>query len=131
MREEAVTTEFVGDIYAHLSRGDVAAVAQCLDPQVEWTLVDGFPGGGTCRTREAVLKLLNGLAEIWVNLHIVPAEFFWAGDVVIVLGHYDGVSRKSGKRAVARFAHVWRLRDDRVVGFESIADTRKLHEAIS
>lgn len=131
MREQAVMTEFVGDIYAHLSRGDLAAVAQCLDPQVEWTLADGFPGGGTYRTRDAVLKLFDGLAEIWDNLRIVPAEFFWTGNVVVVLGYYDAVSRKTGKRAVARFAHVWRLRDDRVVWFESIADTHKLHEAIS
>ncbi|AUX24624.1 uncharacterized protein SOCEGT47_051630 [Sorangium cellulosum] len=126
-----MTTEIIGDIYAHLSCGNIAAMVQRLDPQIEWTLADGFPGGGTYRTRDAVLELFDGLAETWDNLHVIPAEFFLAGNVVTVLGHYDGVSRKTGKRAVARFAHVWRLQDGRPVGFESIADTRKLHEAIS
>ncbi|AUX43955.1 hypothetical protein SOCE26_054120 [Sorangium cellulosum] len=121
----------VGDIYAHLSRDDIPAMVQRLDPQIEWTLTAGLPNGGTYRGRDAVLKLFAGYAEIWEGLQVVPEEFFSSGNVVIVLGHYDGVSRQSGKRAVARFAHVWRLRDGLAERFETIADTRTILEALS
>lgn len=129
--DEAVAAPAITDIYAHLSRGDIATMVQCLDPHIEWTMAAGFPGGGTYRTRDGVLTLFARLAELWDNLLIVPTEFFWAGNVVVVLGYYDVVSRQTGKRAVARFAHAWRLLDGRAVWFECIADTRKMHEAIS
>ncbi|WP_437734876.1 nuclear transport factor 2 family protein [Sorangium sp. So ce1335] len=129
--DEPAAAPAISEIYAHLSRGDIAAMVQCLDPQIEWTMAAGFPGGGTYRTPGGVLKLFDRLADLWDNLLVVPAEFFWAGNVAVVLGYYDGVSRRTGKRAVARFAHVWRLLDGRAVWFECIADTRKMQEAIS
>ena len=35
------------DAYAAFNRGDIAAAAEALDPQIEWIEPAEFPGGGT------------------------------------------------------------------------------------
>ncbi len=53
-----------------------------------------------------------------------------AGDTVVGIGTYTGTSRATGKAMAARVAHVWQVRDARVVAFEQFTDTLLVGQAM-
>jgi ketosteroid isomerase-like protein len=52
------------------------------------------------------------------------------GDTVVVEGRYYGKVRETGISLDAQFAHVWHLRDGKVVGFQQYTDTKQWADAI-
>jgi ketosteroid isomerase-like protein len=96
-----------------------------LDDQVEWHEPDGFgpPLAGTHQGPTAVVRDVFGQLETrWPGYQLVPAEYLESGDQVIVLGHAllpDGLAEPVG----AGFAHVWRIRDGRIVDVRVFTDT--------
>ena len=44
-------------------------------------------------------------------------------DTIVVLGRYRGTCRATGRVLDAQLAHVWRVADGRVVGFQQYTDT--------
>ena len=123
--------EIVRDAYAALSKGDVPAFVQVLDPTIEWTEADGFPYAGMFVGPDAVMKNVIGrLVAEWDGFAVIPNEFVVDGDTVVALGSYSGTFRASGKSFRARFAHVWRIRENKAVAFEQVADTAKVAAAL-
>jgi superfamily II RNA helicase len=46
----------------------------------------------------------------WDDFQAVPDEFLDAGERVVVLGHFQGRGKASGKTLDALYAHGWTLR---------------------
>ncbi|MFC8662253.1 nuclear transport factor 2 family protein [Streptomyces sp. NPDC057199] len=132
---QATTTsvgEAVATLYADLKRGDMPAVLNRLDESIAWTVPPCLYYAGTHRGREAVLKnVFSTFTTDWDGFAVTPTEIFdtSAEGVVIVLGHYSGTSRTTGKPMTTRFTHVWRMQNGRAVTFETIFDTRTLNAA--
>ena len=122
--------EIVQALYAALKEGDGDRVLEILDPQVEWIQNEGFPGGGRFVGAEAVYeKVFNRLADEWDGWGAEVGRWLEADDSVVALGAYRGTFRKTGKSMRAAFAHVYTLRDGRIVRFEQYADTAKVAAA--
>ena len=127
----ADSQDTVRSVYAAFARGDVPAVLAVLAADVSWTEAEGFPHGGTYLGREAVLKsVFLKLGAEWEGFSAVPHEFIVQGDTVVSLGRYSGKYILSGKRFSAPFAHVWRLRDGKVVRFHQYTDTAVVQRAL-
>lgn len=118
--------------YDALGRGDVAAVVLLLDPDVEWTEAERFPYyGGTWRGPQAVVdNLLKPLSSDWEGFSATPHEFVAEGERVVALGAYSGAFKKTGRSFSAAFAHVWRVRGDKLAKFDMHTDTAKVLEAM-
>ncbi len=127
----STAVDTVRSFYAALGRGDVSAVLALLDTDVEWTEAERFPYfGGTWHGPQAVLdNLLVPLSRDWDGFSVNPHEFIAAGDRVVTLGTYSGTFKKSGRSFSAPFAHVWTVRDDKLVTFDMHTDTAKVLEA--
>lgn len=125
--------ETVRGFYDALGRGDVPAVLAVLDAKIEWTEAERFPYySGTWHGPQAVLdNLLIPLARDWEGLSATVHEFIAAGDRVVSLGTYAGTSKKTGRSFSAAFAHVWTVRDEKLVRFNMHTDTAKVLEALA
>ena len=62
----------------------------------------------------------------WDDFQAVPDEFLNAGERVVVLGHFQGRGKASGKTLDALYAHGWTLRNGKAVHFRAYADTAKV-----
>jgi uncharacterized protein len=118
--------------YDALRRGDVASVLSLLDADVRWTEAESFPYySGTWQGPKAVVeRLLIPLSQEWDNFAATPYEFVAQADRVVTLGTYSGTYKKTGKSLSAAFAHVWTVRDDKLVTFDMHTDTAKVLEAL-
>ncbi len=122
------TTDIVRGLYDAFARGDVAAVLQTLDAGITWREADGFlyAGGNPYIGRQAVLEgVFQRLGSDVQNFLVLPENFIEGGDSVVVEGRYKGTVKATGTPVDAQFAHVWQLRNGKVVRFQQYTDTRQ------
>lgn len=117
--------------YAAFGRGDIPAVLELLDPDIEWIEAEGFPYGGTYRGPEQVVEnVFEKLGEEWEPFEVRPERFVDGGDTVVALGEYSGTYRETGKSVRVPFAHVWTIEDGRATRFQQFTDTALVQEAL-
>ena len=122
--------DVVRSIYEALGRGDIEAVTSLLR-KTEWHEAEGMPYGGTYQGSEAILQNVFGpIASDVQGFSARPGELLPAGDDrVLALGRYRGTGSKG--EVDAAFAHLWTVREGRIVKFVQYADTHQDREAIA
>ena len=131
MSEENVNIMRQG--YDAFNRGDIDAVMDLLDPEIEWQEPDvGIsPVRGTHHGPQAVANdVFGSVPEHWDEFQAVAEEFLDAGDRVVVLGHFRVRGKATGKTVDAPFAHVWTLRDGKAVYHHNYVDTATFLESL-
>jgi len=124
----------VRSLFDMWGKGDLEGFLAMLDPNVEWRFADNFVYGkvnpliGRQALREGSLKRLR---TDWEDFNALPAEFLDAGEHVVVLGHYVGRYKTTGRQLRAQFAHVYKIRNDRVVQWRQYVDTKAFDDAMS
>ncbi len=89
---------------------------------------DGNPYIGPQAVAEGVFRRIASDVE---NFAVLPERFVEGGDTVVVEGRYRGTMKATGTAVDAQFAHVWQLRDGKVVRFQQYTDTKQWAEAAS
>lgn len=118
--------------YAAFAARDVPMVLALLDPDVRWVETAGGPFAGTFFGPEDVAQgVFARVAVEWSEFHVEPDDYIAAGDSVAVLGTYRGTYRATGKAMTARFVHVYRFREGRIVRYESVDDSASLNSALA
>jgi ketosteroid isomerase-like protein len=124
--------DIVKGIYDAFARGDVPAVLGVFDPGIHWREADNFlyAGGNPYVGPQAILEgvFLPILTDV-DGFSLTPDHFIEDGNTVVVEGRYRGKFKSTGVAVDAQFAHVWQLRDERVVRFQQYTDTRQWAEA--
>ena len=124
--------DIVKAIYDAFGKGDVPAVLGAFDPQIHWSeaenflYADGNPYTGPQSVAEGVFQRIVSDVE---NFAVLPKRFVEGGDTVVVEGRYRGQMKATGTPVDAQFAHVWQLRDGKVVRFQQYTDTKQWAEA--
>ena len=122
----------VWDFYGAVARGDVDGVLATLNSDLTWTEAEGFPYfSGTWRTpQEVVEKLLVPLSRDWDAFSARPLDHIERDDRIVVFGEYSGRAKATGKSMRAAFAHLWRVRDGKIVSFDMYSDTALVRAAL-
>ena len=120
--------EIVRSFYAKLESGDAPGALGLMAPDIEWITMWHYQvdGRGPERVAEGLFKPL--MAE-WLSFALVPTQFITEGDTVVSLGDFTGVHGTTGKRAGARYAHVWTVKDGKITRFRQYIDTLAVAEA--
>jgi ketosteroid isomerase-like protein len=87
---------------------------------------DGNPYAGPQAVAEGVFQRLVADVE---NFVVHPQRFIDGGDCVVVEGRYRGRLKATGTPVDAQFAHVWQLRDGKVIRFQQYTDTKQWCDA--
>lgn len=118
--------------YAASAEGNIDKMMAHVSPQVRWTEMAGFPCAGTWVGPQAVAdNVFAVLGRDWIGYRFELQNLIDAGEHIIGVGSYHGTYRATGKNMQARVAHVWQLRDGKVVAFEQFTDTLLVHRAMA
>ena len=115
--------ELIRNLYAAFARGDGPAALFPMDSAIVWNEAENFPYAdrnpyvGPAAIAEGVFFRL---ATEWAGFQAVPAEFFDAGDTVVVTGRYLGTYNATQASFDAQFAHLWHMRDGKIVRLPAI-----------
>ena len=103
-------------LYQSFASGDIPAVIAAFADDIEWTEADGFPLGGTYIGPQSVVEnVFMRLGEFSDNWGVVMDRFIADGDTVVADGKYTWNHKQTGQPCEVRVAHIWTLKDGKVV----------------
>jgi ketosteroid isomerase-like protein len=113
-------------IYEEWGRGNWRPSFEVYDPHMEWGWSDEFPGlEGVYEDHEQPNSRLRSWLSPWDHWRVEADEYVEVGDHVVVLATYIGRGKGSGAEVRQPGAHVFEIRDGRVVRLEIFADRAK------
>jgi ketosteroid isomerase-like protein len=122
--------QIVRGAYDAFAKGDIPAVLALIDDRCEWLEAEHSPywPGGALVGPQAVLEgVFMRLGEDFDGTFAVNVRrIVECGDTVLVEARYTGTARATGKALDAQVAHVWDLRDGKVVRWQQYTDTLQL-----
>jgi ketosteroid isomerase-like protein len=127
-------TQTIRSLYQAFARRDDNAMAEILDPDIEWTSAENFlysdhsPYIGI----EAVRHLLFvRLHDDWESCSATAGEILGGGDLVIANGRFRGIFKANGASIDAQFVQVFQFKDGKISKCQMYTDTASFKESIS
>jgi len=120
--------ELIRRAYQAYANGDLDAMLEYIDPDLEWTYLDPaleHPTPQVCHGRQELEQLLGHWAEhgFWAELEEVASS----GELVMVGVRTPGVDAHHGRRGEDRAYSVFTVREGRIV---ALRDCRDRQEAL-
>jgi hypothetical protein len=123
--------ELIRPIYEEWGRGNWRPRFDVYHPNMEWGWSDEFPGlAGVFEDHEDPNPRLLAWLSGWEHWRAEADEFLEFGDHVVVLATYHGRGRGSGVEISQEGAHVFELRDGKVVRLEIFATRAKALQSV-
>jgi uncharacterized protein len=111
--------ELVRRGYELYARGELDAVAALFSTDADLADTGGLGIAGTAAGRRigpaGFLRATGDATEVFDDYTVEAEEFIDAGDSVVVMARVSGRGRESGLELKMRVAHLWTVRDRKVV----------------
>lgn len=123
----------INGVYESFSKGDIPSVMTMMDTTVVWneaesnSLADGNPYIGP----DAVLAgVFSRLGDKYASFGLKDIELHdMTNNQVLATLRYDATMKNTEKTIDVQVAHLWTLKDGKIIGFQQYADTKKLADA--
>jgi hypothetical protein len=125
---EAGNVAVVSAFYERANRDDVAGVLELIDREMEWHWPAGMVDTGVFHGHEGMRRGLGQWRESWADFRLEPKELIERDDEVLAIVHYVGTGRDSGVPLEADVAHLWELRNGKVVGLRMFGTVEKARQ---
>jgi uncharacterized protein len=123
--------DLIRPIYDEWGRGNWQPRFDVYDEHMEWGYSDDFPGlAGVYEDHETPNPRMRAWLSPWEHWRVEVDEYIEIGDHVVVLATYIGRGKGSGVEIRQEGAHVFKLRDGKVVRLEIFASRRKALESV-
>jgi steroid delta-isomerase-like uncharacterized protein len=124
----------VDGMYQSFAKGDIPAVLAAMDANIVWNEAEGFPYSdrnpyiGPDAVLNGVFARIGEEWEYWklndIQLHDMP------GNQILATLRYDAKHKQTGKVIDSQTAHLWTLKDGKIVAFQQFTDTKQAAEAV-
>lgn len=129
---ESENVQVVQDLYAAFGRGDMDGIFKVLDEEIDWTFngrPSDIPFGGHFRGHDGMLNFFGTVAQACEVLEFGPQEVMSFGNHVLSLGHERVKARATGKQFETDWAHLFTIRNGKIVRLREYYDTAAMAEA--
>ena len=119
--------QLVASVYESLRARDIEKLQAIVTDDVTWNVTEGFPYAGIYTGLHDVLGRFYGrLRSNLDSFSAQPERWIDGGQHVVVLGYYLVTPKNEDRQYRVRFAHTWRIANDRISGVWQVADTATL-----
>ena len=106
-------------------------LAQYAADNISWTEAKGFPYAGIYIGIESITKnVFSRLGSEWIDYKFTPEDYVAGENKVVAYGTYTGTYKITGKSLTARVAHVWKLKDSKIISFEQFVYSKTVNDAV-
>jgi uncharacterized protein len=134
MTEAASTSEpgvaVLRGFYDAVAAGDVEAVLDLLDREIEWRAPESLPWGGTFHGHDGVREFFAMVIDQPAEFGREVQEYLEVGDRVVVLLRTFGRRKEDGGEFDVLEFHAWTVRDGKLVDFDGTFDTATVLRAL-
>jgi ketosteroid isomerase-like protein len=118
--------QIIEGLYEAFNSCDLKAMTDQLADNLDWNESENFmlSDRSPYRTPAAVAEgVFKRLAAQIRGCLVTPSAIFDAGETIVVLGRATGMFNATGRNFDAQYAHIWCVRNEKVVGFRQIIDS--------
>ena len=125
----------VDGLYKSFSKGDIPNALAAMDTGIVWNEAEGFPYAdqnpyvGPDAVLNGVFARIGEEWEYWNLTDIKLHEM--SGNMVLSTLRYKAKHKATGKEIDSQTAHLWTLKDGKIVAFQQFTDTMQAVEAIN
>ena len=130
MTQTATATDVVVSVFDAFKRGDIASIVGLVAPNATWQQEKTVPWGGDYRGPEGAAEFFRKLDATMETVAFEARENVEHGDEVFSFGTYTGRGRATGRTGSAEWMFRWRVRDGKIVSWQSYIDTAALTAAL-
>ncbi|WP_340114005.1 nuclear transport factor 2 family protein [Maribellus mangrovi] len=116
--------------YQKFAEHDIEAVTEHWKADIHWHQCTGFPfvtNNGTYVGKQAIVEgIFANIPVHYDNFNIEIDDFVDGGDKIVMVGHYTGTWKATGKKFRANATHVWTFEKGQVSSFFQAADTAEI-----
>jgi ketosteroid isomerase-like protein len=113
--------------YKAFASGNVEAAISNWSDDIIWEECIGLPyvkGDGTYVGKQSVVEnILAPIPELYDNFNIEISDFVDGGDRIVMVGHYAGTWKATGKKFRANATHTWSFENGKATHFIQAVDT--------
>jgi uncharacterized protein len=119
---ETGNAELVRRGYEAFNRGDLDAVLELMDPEVELRVLDDSPMAEAFHGHEGFRALVAENNDMFETYRNTPEEIVEpADDAIVVVVRSAARGRLSGAEVSGQIAHLWTIRDQKVTRLQVFA----------
>ena len=121
-------------LYVAIDADDHPAIHNLVAKDLSWEVLKNYPEGGDYLCADAVFEgegFFPALYAKFDDWHTRRDEHIDAGVQIVTLGRYMGRVIANGARIDVPFAHVWTLRDGKIVRMRQFTDTAEFVSAVA
>jgi ketosteroid isomerase-like protein len=127
MKNNSDQIELIEKVYKAFSKRDLEELSNLCSSNIRWEQNPGFPGGGI---NIGIDKIIENVYEAnnkrWKNFNFERHSLTATQETVLVEGFYIVQGPKSSTQVKAETAHIFRLKDNKVISFKQYTDTKTL-----
>ena len=124
----------IENMYNAFAKGNIPAVLAAMDDHIVWNEAEGnvYADGNPYEGPDAVLNgVFARLGTEWENFRLADIKLHeMANNQVLATLRYHGKYVETGTAIDAQAAHLWTLKNGKVIGFQQYVDTKQLDDAI-
>lgn len=123
----------IDGLYKAFAAGDIPAVLGAMDAKIVWNEAEGnaYADGNPYIGPDAVMNgVFARVGAEWDNFKLNNIQLHeMSNDKVLATLRYTGKYKKTGKSIDAQVAHLWTLKDGKIIAFQQYVDTKQLADA--
>ena len=124
--------ELIRATYEGKSEDNGRNLLAALAPDASWTEAEGFLYAGTYVGAEAIIAgVFHRLGTEWIGYRAEVHTFMEDGDKVAAFGVYSGTYVATRKAMTAPFAHLYTLKEGKIITMHQYVDTVLVARATS
>ena len=108
----------VRQAYESFAAGDIQAILDFLDPDVEWRMADDEPDSRTLRGHQQVLQLWAETVDTFESFRFEVEDVLAVGDRVVAVTRLYARGKGSGVEVEEAESHLFTIRDGKAVRVE-------------
>ncbi|MFD2727528.1 ester cyclase [Hyunsoonleella rubra] len=125
----------VRQLYNDFANGNIEAVGAVMDENLVWNEAENFPlaDGNPYKGFKAVLDgVFSRIMSDWDYWKLSDLEFHEMTNYkVLATGRYEAKYKKNGAKMNLQMAHLWTLKDGKIISFQQYADTKGIADVMA
>ncbi len=122
--------EIVQQAYRYLNARDLSKYFSLMSPDIEFYQTEELPWGRHYRGLEESKVFFSKFAPL-IDSTVDIAYYIPAGEQIVAIGKTIGIVTPTGKPFSCNLAHVWTVREEKIVRLDVYIDTDAIKAALT
>ncbi|WP_341530196.1 nuclear transport factor 2 family protein [Nostoc sp. UHCC 0302] len=122
--------EIVKQAYIYLNEKDIPHYFSLMSFNVEFYQTEELPWGGHYRGFDESKVFFSKFSPL-IDSTVEISHYIQAGEQIVAIGNTIGLAKLTGKKFSCNLAHIWTVKEEKIVRLEVYIDTDAMKTALT